>query len=208
TPTSPYGRMARVVVIEKRLEHLVEVVAAETRKAGSPYYGINPSGRVPYLERSDGPGLEDSSLICAYFDKTGTGPQLVLPPETDNWEFGRLEMLARSFVDGVAVLVREKRRPASEQSPTIVAHEEARARRLISTWENELSSSVLTGPFNMAQLVLACGLQSAQNALGAACLAEYPALSAWFGKCSQRASMARTHPSAALHQPVNLLGQP
>src|SRR5437773_10601339 len=49
TYTSPYARLARIVVVEKTLENRVEVLAAKTRSVGSPYYQINPSGRVPYL---------------------------------------------------------------------------------------------------------------------------------------------------------------
>jgi glutathione S-transferase len=57
TPGSPYARMARMMVLEKKLERRVEVIAAETRTVGSPYYRINPSGRVPYLVRDDTPGV-------------------------------------------------------------------------------------------------------------------------------------------------------
>ena len=68
TPGSPYARMARIVIIEKGLQDSVEVVQAKTRTPDSPYYVINPSGRVPFLERDDGPGYEDSPLICLYLD--------------------------------------------------------------------------------------------------------------------------------------------
>ena len=60
--------MARIVVLEKKLESRVETIVARTRAAGSPYYGINPSGRVPYLVRDDGVGLEESALNCSYLD--------------------------------------------------------------------------------------------------------------------------------------------
>ena len=71
TPGSPYARMARIVVLEKGLEGRVETVVAKTRAADSPYYGINPSGRVPYLVRDDGVGMEESAVICAYLDAVG-----------------------------------------------------------------------------------------------------------------------------------------
>src|SRR6266850_6374592 len=61
TPGSPYARMARIVVIEKGLSNRVEIIVAQTRRADSPYYRINPSGRVPYLVRDDGVGLEESA---------------------------------------------------------------------------------------------------------------------------------------------------
>jgi hypothetical protein len=64
TPGSPYARMARIVVLEKALEQRVEIILAKTRATGSPYYEINPSGRVPYLVRDDGVGMEESALIA------------------------------------------------------------------------------------------------------------------------------------------------
>ena len=36
TYTSPYARLARIVVIEKGLQDRVEIVAAQTRKQNSP----------------------------------------------------------------------------------------------------------------------------------------------------------------------------
>ena len=49
TYTSPYARLARIVVIEKELADTVSIVEAKTRIANSDYYKVNPSGRVPYL---------------------------------------------------------------------------------------------------------------------------------------------------------------
>jgi glutathione S-transferase len=44
TPGSPYARIARIVVLEKRLEDRIEIVVAQTRSVDSPYYRIAPSG--------------------------------------------------------------------------------------------------------------------------------------------------------------------
>jgi len=63
TPGSPYARMARIVVLEKGLEKRVEIIAAQTRTTDSPYYGINPSGRVPYLIRDDGVGFDAAAAL-------------------------------------------------------------------------------------------------------------------------------------------------
>src|SRR6266700_1974394 len=38
TFTSPYLRLARILVLEKALENRVEIIAAKTRVADSPYY--------------------------------------------------------------------------------------------------------------------------------------------------------------------------
>ncbi|MBI2390070.1 MAG: glutathione S-transferase N-terminal domain-containing protein [Deltaproteobacteria bacterium] len=84
TPGSPYARMTRVMVHEKGLGDRVEVVTARTRTEQSPYYEINPSGRVPYLVRDDGVGLEDSALICAYLDHLDGAPTFDVPPDADH----------------------------------------------------------------------------------------------------------------------------
>jgi len=64
TQVSPYARLARILVLEKRLGKRVETLEATTRTVGSPYYQINPSGRVPYLVDDAGVGMEDSQVIC------------------------------------------------------------------------------------------------------------------------------------------------
>src|SRR3954462_1296435 len=131
SPGSPYARMARIVVIEKQLGSRVEVIFAKTRAKGSPYYAINPSGRVPYLVRDDGVGMEESALICAYLDQLDGAPIL----GRASLEAQRLEALARSMVDGLSVWNRELARPANERSPTVIRHEIDRARRMADLWE-------------------------------------------------------------------------
>src|SRR5436309_14280688 len=91
TPGSPYARMARIVVLEKGLERRVEIIAAQTRAADSPYYRINPSGRVPYLIRDDGFGLVESAVICDYLDHLDCNPAFDLPPGVSGWEMCCLE---------------------------------------------------------------------------------------------------------------------
>src|SRR5438128_8658857 len=116
TPGSPYARMARIVVLEKGLADRVEIIDALTREADSPYYAINPSGRVPYLVRDDGAGMEESTLICAYLDQLDGRPMFAPP----SLEAQRLEALARSLMDGLAVWGRELTRPPSERSPDVI----------------------------------------------------------------------------------------
>jgi hypothetical protein len=79
TFTSPYARLARILVLEKALEDRVEIIAAKTRATDSPYYRINPSGRVPYLIDDSGVGMEDSQLICAYLDSLDGKPVSTTP---------------------------------------------------------------------------------------------------------------------------------
>lgn len=194
TMTSPYARMARIVVIEKGLQDRVEIIPARTREAGSPYYAINPSGRVPFLERDDGSTMEDSALICAYFDSLDGKPQLHPAPEADGWRYGRLHATARSFTDGVSVWGREMRRPENERSPTILAHEIARAGRLADHWEKVITDPLMQGPLNMAQLALLAGLDYAVHSGMGRFSDVRPQLAAWHARLHAIASIAQTHP--------------
>lgn len=193
TPTSPYGRIALIVAHEKGLATRIDIIEAQTRNPGSPYYRVLPSGRVPYLVRDDGPdpgpGLEDSNLICRYLDHLDGQPRLHLPPETGNWDYGRLDATARSMLDGLAVFVREVRRPANEQSPAIVAHERERIQRMAAQWEGLIVHPLMQGDLNMAQIVLFVTLEACHKRGVHDWRPLHPKLKAWFARCGQRESM-------------------
>ncbi|HSE02408.1 MAG TPA: glutathione S-transferase N-terminal domain-containing protein [Burkholderiales bacterium] len=197
TPGSPYARMARIVVIEKGLERRVEIISAQTRRAESPYYGINPSGRVPYLLRDDGVGLEESAVICAYLDHLDGNPAFDLPAGEAQWEARRLEALARSMLDGLAVWSREILRPASERSPTVVQHEADRSRRMADVWETEIDHPLMHGALNLVQITLACALGLDARIPEFRWRPQHPKLRAWFDSISARPSFAATAPPGA-----------
>jgi len=197
TPGSPYARMARIVVLEKGLQGRVETIVAKTRAQDSPYYGINPSGRVPYLVREDGVGMEESALICAYLDHLDGTPAFELPGGTGSWEARRLESLARSMLDGLAVWSREILRPENESSPSVIQHETDRARRMADVWESEVGHPLMGGALNMVQLTLACALGLDARIPGILWRPGHPRLSAWFDRIAARPSFAATAPPRA-----------
>jgi glutathione S-transferase len=193
TPGSPYARIARIVALEKRLDGRVQIVQARTRTADSPYYAINPSGRVPFLQRDDGPGLEDSAVISRYLDRLDGDPRFDLPP--DDWEAARLGALAGSLMDGLSVWLRECRRPPTEQSPGIIRHETARAERLTATWEAEIRHPLMQGRLNMPQIVLACALGLEARMSDWRWRDGRPNLTAWYDRVASRPSVAATVPT-------------
>ncbi len=197
TPGSPYARMARIVVIEKGLENRVDVITAQTRRADSPYYRINPSGRVPYLVRDDGVGLEESALICAYLDHLDGRPAFDLPASDKPWEARRLEALARSMLDGLAVWSREIVRPQDERSPTVIHHEAQRGRRMADLWESQIEHPLMRGALNMVQITLACALGLEARIPEFRWRPGHPKLCDWFGPIAARPSFAATAPPGA-----------
>jgi glutathione S-transferase len=192
TLTSPYARLARIVVIEKGLEPRVEIVEAKTRTPGSPYYRINPSGRVPYLVDDAGVGMEDSQLICAYLDGLDGKPRLHRPASDQDWAYRRLEASARSLCDGISVWVREMHRPENERSPTTLAHEVARSQRMADVFETLVADPLLQGPLNMAQLVLAVALDTARTRGPGDLTVGRPQLATWLARISALPSMRAT----------------
>ena len=194
TPGSPYARMARMVLIEKGLEKRFEVITAQTRVANSPYYRINPSGRVPYLIREDGVGMEESASICDYLDRLDGRPAFDLPAGADAWEARRLEGLARSLLDGLAVWGRELVRPEYERSPTVLLHEARRSERLTDVWETEVANSLMHGPLNRLQLTLACALGLEARISGFRWRPGHPKMSEWFRRIEARPSFVATAP--------------
>jgi glutathione S-transferase len=192
TAGSPYARMVRLFILEKGLQDRVEILLAQTRQADSPYYTINPSGRVPYLVRDDGAGLEESALIIDYLDQLDGKPMLVLPPGEAGWEARRLEALARSFVDGLAVWSRENARAPDERSPTTIRHETARAARLLDLWETLIVQPWMNAPLNLAQITFGCALGMAVRNPDLLWRPGHPRLAAWFDAFAARPSFATT----------------
>jgi glutathione S-transferase len=191
--------MARIVVIEKGLQERVEIIQAKTRVADSPYYRINPSGRVPYLVRDDGVGLEESAVICAYLDRLdGDGKtQFALAAGAEGWEALRLEALARSMLDGLSVWLRELYRPANERSPGVIEHEVARARRMVELWEKEVRHPLMRGALNMMQITLGCALGLELRNPEFRWRAGHEQLCDWYEPVASRASFAATAPPRA-----------
>ena len=194
TPGSPYARMARIVVLEKGLAQQVEVIIARTRAQDSPYYRINPSGRVPYLVRDDGVGMEESALICDYLDQHDGKPRFGLPDGAQYLEARRLEGFARSLLDGLAVWGRELVRPENERSPTVIEHEARRSERMVDAWEKEISHPLMHQGFNRLHLTLACALAFEARIPGFRWRPEHPRLAEWFKPISARPSFTATAP--------------
>ncbi|KPP82746.1 MAG: glutathione S-transferase [Oceanicaulis sp. HLUCCA04] len=68
SPTSPYARKCRALIIEKSLESKIELVEVSPLDDPAALLEVNPLGKVPALIRKSGPALIDSPLICEFID--------------------------------------------------------------------------------------------------------------------------------------------
>ena len=100
------------------------------------------------------------------------------------------------MLDGVAVWGREIIRPANEQSPTVIRHEEDRAQRMADVWEREIGHALMRGQLNLIQLTLACGLGMDARNPGFRWRLGHPKLAAWYDEFAARPSFQATQPPA------------
>ncbi len=76
SPTSPYGRMARITVAEKEDPSQCEIVFTDPWSSPLEVTDNNPLRKVPILQTGDG-NILDSRVICEYLDFNMKGLQLI-----------------------------------------------------------------------------------------------------------------------------------
>jgi glutathione S-transferase len=98
------------------------------------------------------------------------------------------------MLDGLSVWGREVVRPRHEQSPTVIAHETERSRRMIDLWESEIADSWMHGGLNLEQITLACTLGLEARNPDFKWRAGHPRLLDWFEPIAARPSFVATAP--------------
>jgi glutathione S-transferase len=196
SPTSPFARMVRVVAIEAGLEKdIVQTTATGTPlDPGSMPVGRNPLGKIPVLERPDGPALYDSRVICRYLDDISGGR--LYPAKPRLWETLTLEATGHGITEAAVLMVYEARvRPEDRRFPEWVEGQWAKVARALDAIEARWMAH-LAGPLDMGQIAVGCALgylDFRHEARG--WRAGRPALAAWFEAFDGRPAMAATRPA-------------
>ena len=162
---------------------------------GAAPLDANPLGKVPALERDDGPALYDSRVICRYLDdyaKAGlypAGPAL--------WETLVLEATADGILDAALLMVYEWRlRPEEHRFAPWVEGQWSKIDRALTMIESR-GMPQLQGPLDMGQIALACALGYLDfRHADRGWRTERPHLAAWEAVFAQRPSMQATRPAA------------
>lgn len=112
--TSPYGRKARVVLLEKKIPFQLQV--ENPWLPDSPVASLNPLGKVPVLVLEDGVSVFDSRVIVEYLDHVSPVAHLI-PAELKSRMIVRgIEALADGVTDATVAVYLEKKRPPEQQS--------------------------------------------------------------------------------------------
>ena len=190
-PASPFGRKARVMVMETELESKVEVLLIPPGQIAVQSMPHNPLGKVPVLIRDDGTPLYDSPVICEYLDSLHASAKFFPPGGEARWITLRLQALGDGIAETVGAIGAEMSRPEpSRNTPAIAAHT-ARFARALDYVDNHLEE--ISGPPDVGALAIACGLGYADfRDIRPDWRRQRPHLAKWFEKFSQRDSMQRT----------------
>lgn len=187
-PTSPFGRMTRVVALELGLsveEKAIDVYTAEFLDAH------NPLRQIPTLLLEDGRAIYDSRVICAYFDSISGRPSLF--PPADRWGTEVRTALAIGLMEAGLQRRMEIVRPEGEKSVGVIAKLELRMDRAIDRLE-AMADDIGAGDLRMDQIAVACALEYTDFRRGPDWRRRCPRLDRWLDRFSQRGSMGQTRP--------------
>mgnify|MGYP006202673203 CR=1 FL=1 len=198
SPTSPYVRKVMVVLHETGLLPQVTLIptAGTPVDPGSMPLDQNPLGKIPALERDDGPALYDSRVICRYLDaQAGTG---LYPPAPREWDSITLEATADGILDAALLMVYESRlRPEDLRYTPWVEGQWSKIDRALDTLESRWMDH-LSDRLDIGQIALGCALaylDFRHDARG--WRATRPRLGLWADGFLARPAMQATRPPAA-----------
>ena len=197
SPTSPYARKCMVLLSESGLRDQVELIAATGTPVdpGSMPLTQNPLGKIPALERDDGPALYDSRVICQYLDQlSGRG---LYPTAPRLWDTLTVEATGDGITDAAILMVYEVRvRPEDKRFAPWVEGQWAKIDRALDALESRWIDH-LTGPLDMGQISVACALGYLDfRHASRGWRLRRPDLAAWFDVFAKRPSMQATMPPA------------
>lgn len=192
--TSPYARKVQVLITEAGITDIDIVLASGTPVA--PDSGVieqNPLGKIPALERANGPTLYDSRVICQFLDaQAGAG---FYPDGPRRWDTLTVEATADGILDAALLMVYESRiRPEDKRFLPWVEGQWSKIDRALYALEQRWMDH-LTGPLDMGQIAVGCALgyldlrHAARN-----WRRDRPRLTQWEAVFATRPSMQATVP--------------
>ena len=116
SPTSPYARKVRIVLVEKKIEY--QRIDESPWTPENPVHAHNPLGKVPVLILDDGTALFDSRVIVEYLDTLSPVGKLIPHVGRERAEVKTWEALADGVLDALVLARLEANwsgRPTAQQ---------------------------------------------------------------------------------------------
>lgn len=195
SPTSPYARKVMVLAHEAGIASDLAIITGSGTPldSGQAPLAHNPLGKVPTLERADGPAIYDSRVICAYLDSIAQSR--LYPDGVRRWDALTLEATADGILDAALAMVYESRlRPEEIRFAPYVEGQWQKVARSLDMLETRWLG-YLSGPVCIGQIAAACALSYLDLRHSARdWRAGHPELANWHQKFAQRDSMQATAP--------------
>lgn len=196
-PASPFVRKVMVLLHEAGATDRITLIPASGNPLdpGTLPVDRNPLGKIPALEREDGPTLYDSRVITRYLDDL---LQVGLYPAAPRlWDTLVIEATGDGIAEA-AVLMRYEMhvRPEPARSPDWAEAQWQKIARALTALEERWMSH-LSGPLDMGQVAVAAALGYLDfRHAGRNWRADHPDLAAWSAVFAARPAMQATAPTA------------
>ena len=193
--TSPYGRKARAVIIERGLQASVPVDEVDPWSPDTDLGQDNPIGKVPTLILADGTVLMDSPLVCEFLDVTAPGGPALFPQELPGRVAAlRWHALADGIIDAAVTRLLDLRRPAELQWENWRTRQATAIERTGAMLERE-ADALAAAPFTIGVLTVVVALDYLDLRFAEfAWRDRYPQLAAWYPAVAGRVCLAETLP--------------
>ncbi len=194
---SPFARKVRALIVETGQSGDIEIVETKgtALDTGAHPTALNPTSKIPVLERADGPALYDSRVICRFLDARVEGGLYPDPPRL--WDTLVLEATADAIMEAALSIVYEARlRPEDMQFTPWLDAQWSKVASALDHLEARWMSH-LHGRLDMGHIAIACALGYVDFRLGDRGWRKgHDALAAWEAKIADRPALAETRPPA------------
>ena len=194
SPTSPYARKVRILVLEAGLSARVAMAPTNPWDSDPALTELNPLSKVPTLVADDGFVLFNSPLICEYLDSLHDGPKLFPPGGQPRWTALRQQALGDGIIDAAVLRRLDGMRPPEQQSASWQERQRTAVNRGLDALERD-AGALDGGTPTIGTITVACALgyldlRFADEPWGDG----RPQLADWFAGFAPRASFVETAP--------------
>ena len=190
SPTSPYARKVRMLLIELGITDRVQMEATSPYDDPLDLQSANPIGKVPTLVLDNGQALYDSRVICEFLDAEN-GNRFIPASGEARWDCLRRQALAEGVIDAAYLRTMENNKSGAERSIYWAGRFENTIVRSLVPIKSEISQE----RFDMGDMAVACALGYLDlRHADMDWRKRNSKLASWFENVSERESVASTAP--------------
>ena len=196
SPSSPFGRKARIAVSLLGFDGEVKIERADTTDLNDSVRAQNPLGKIPVLIAEDGTAYYDLRVILDYLDDRAGGGKIVPRESKARLAALRLQALCDGILDASILTIYEARwRKADMREPKWLEHQAGKVTRALAALE--AAPPALDGGLpNVGLITLACVLGYRDFRFGGDWRSDHPRLVGWIDNFAARvAAYAATKPA-------------